>query len=205
MAENFKQNFEEKENHHGKHYHKSQHSHKDYNHNNDKCECEETEKCECGCNECGCECEMDKTIQEENCREEEFKETLQRLQAEFENYRKRTDANVVRVKEDGEIFAINKLLPVLDSFKSAKMLVKDEEFLKSLNLIEKQFLDGLLGLNVTKIEAENQMFNPNFHNAVMTGTDDSKQDDEILEVFQDGYKMGDRVIRHSVVKINKLS
>ena len=141
---------------------------------------------------------------EKDCREEEFKESLQRLQAEFANYRKRTDASLVKVKEDGVVYAINKLLPVLDSFKSAKMLVKDEEFLKSLNLIEKQFIEGLSALNITKIEAENQIFDPRLHNAVLTGNDTTKQEDEILEVFQDGYKLDDRVIRHSVVKINKL-
>ena len=141
--------------------------------------------------------------EEDTCRENEFKETLQRLQAEFDNYRKRNESLVDKYKEDGIVFAINKLLPVLDSFKSAKMLVKDEEFLKSLELIEKQFNDGLTALKITKIKAEGEIFNPNYHNAVLTGNDENKPDDEILEVFQDGYMIGDRVIRHSVVKINK--
>lgn len=196
-------NFEEKENHHGKQNQKSHNTHKDFSHNHEQCESEENEKCDLSCGETDCECEMD--VHEETCREEEFKDTLQRLQAEFDNYRKRTDASMERVKQDGIIFAINKLLPVLDSFKSAKMLVKDEEFLKSLSLIEKQFVDGFSALNVSKIEAENQIFDPKLHNAVLTGNDPEKQDDEILEVFQDGYMLGDRVIRHSVVKINKLA
>ena len=204
MTKNFKQNFEEKENHHGKQYHKSHNMHKDFSQNHEQCDCDENEKCDLSCGETDCGCEMDEPIQEKNCREEEFKETLQRLQAEFDNYRKRTHASMERVKQDGIIFAINKLLPVLDSFKSAKMLVKDEEFLKSLSLIEKQFVDGLSALNVTKIEAENLIFDPKLHNAVLTGNDPEKQDDEILEVFQDGYMLGDRVIRHSVVKINKI-
>lgn len=207
MTENFEQNADIKE----KSYNQKSHKH-GHNHSHHNCNCQnecknhkkdfenlvdesEEDMCDCGC---------ENIHDEENCREEEFKETLQRLQAEFENYRKRTDANMVRVKEDGVIFAVNKLLPVLDSFKSAKMLVENEEFLKSLGLVEKQFVDGLSALNISKIEAENQMFNPNIHNAVMTGKDESKQDGEILEVFQDGYKLGDRVIRHSVVKINKL-
>ncbi len=195
QSENKQFNNAQKNNH--KHYHEHGCNSEHIN-NHEKFEKEE--KCDCGCD---CEHEID--AKEENCREEEFKETLQRLQAEFENYRRRTDASMIKVKEDGVMLAINKLLPVLDSFKSAKMLVKDEEFLKSLNLIEKQFIDGLGALNVTKIEAENQIFNPKFHNAVMTGNDPEKQDDEILEVFQDGYILGDRVIRHSVVKINKLA
>lgn len=165
------------------------------------CSCEE-DGCSCGEN-CSCGCEKEQ--QENECREEEFKEILQRLQAEFDNYRKRTEASFEKVKEDGIVYSINKLLPVLDSFKSAKTFVKDEEFLKSLELIEKQFADGLTALNITKIEAENEMFNPLYHNAVLTGLDEDKPDDSILEVYQDGYKLGDRVIRYSVVKINKLS
>lgn len=149
-------------------------------------------------------CENETCETENNsCRENEFKETLQRLQAEFENYRKRNESMIEKFKEDGIVSAISKLLPVLDSFKSAKMIVKDEEFLNSLNLIEKQFIDGLNNLKISKIEAEGKIFDPKFHNAVLTGVDETKQDDEILEVFQDGYILGDRVIRHSVVKINK--
>ena len=203
MTKNFKQNFEEKENHHEKQYHKSHNGHKNFSQNHEQCGCEENEKCDLSCEENDCECEMN--VHEETCREEEFKDTLQRLQAEFDNYRKRTDSIMEKVKQDGIIFAINKLLPVLDSFKSAKMLVKDEEFLKSLSLIEKQFVDGFSALNVAKIEAENQMFDPKLHNAVLTGNDPDKPDDAILEVFQDGYTLGDRIIRHSVVKINKLA
>lgn len=138
------------------------------------------------------------------CREEEFKEILQRVQAEFENYRRRTENQAPKLKEDGIIYAINKILPVLDSFKSAKQMVKDEEFLNSINLIEKQFNECLSSLNITKIEAEGKMFDPNFHNAVMTGKDEDFEEDMILDVFQDGYKLNDRVIRYSVVKINKL-
>lgn len=177
------------------------------NHEN-SCECENHEEhdCSCSCDECSCEEECNCNCEHEHekeCREDEFKETLQRLQAEFDNYRKRTEASFEKVKEDGIIHSINKLLPVLDSFKSAKTFVKDEEFLKSLELIEKQFNDGLAALNITKIEAENEMFNPNLHNAVLTGSDAEKPEDMILEVYQDGYKLGERVIRHSVVKINK--
>jgi len=192
---------------------------KDFEENFEKCNCEQnncecnnkecncTEEQTCGCDSSACTCEESacgcENLHENECREEEFKETLQRLQAEFENYRKRSESSMQKVKEDGIIHSINKLLPVLDSFKSAKTLVKDEEFINSLNLIEKQFMDGLSALNVSKIEAENEKFDPNLHNAVLTGCDADKPEDIILEVFQDGYKLGDRVIRYSVVKINK--
>jgi len=151
--------------------------------------------------------ELDKIIEDttQELKLNEYKDDLIRLQAEFENYRKRNENLVEKSKTDGIIFAINKLLPVLDSFKSAKQKIFDEDFLNSLNLIEKQFYTGLENLKITKIEAEGQIFDPNFHNAVLTGSDESKPDDEILEVFQDGFKLNDRIIRHSVVKINKLN
>lgn len=181
------------------------------NENEEICDCDCEHSCDCDCenNEENCSCNYEEGCscldnEQNECREEEFKDILQRLQAEFDNYRKRTESSFEKVKEDGIIHSINKLLPVLDSFKSAKTLVKDEEFLNSLNLIEKQFIDGLNALNITKIDAENEKFNPNLHNAVLTGCDENKPDDTILEVFQDGYKLGDRVIRYSVVKINKI-
>lgn len=153
------------------------------------------------------ESELENIIEDTNVEvlQNEYKEALQRLQAEFENYRKRNESLVEKSKLDGVVFAISKLLPVLDSFKSAKQLVKNQEFLNSLNLIEKQFYTGLENLHISKIEAEGKQFNPNFHNAVLTGCDNTKPDDEILEVFQDGFIMNDKVIRHSVVKINKIN
>ena len=178
---------------------------------------EKEEECKCECcseenlddnlenEETECEAQVDLCEDKEECRENEFKETLQRLQAEFDNYRKRTESQQARIKEDGIVYAIGKILPVLDSFNSAKQMIKDEEFLKSLDLIEKQLNECLKSLNITKIEALGQKFDSNLHNAVLCGEDSEKNDEEILEVYQEGYKLGDRVIRHSVVKINKLN
>lgn len=173
----------------------------------EECTCEETCNCceeeqECSCGE---HCTCNEKLHEEDCREDEFKLDLQRLQAEFDNYRKRNEQISLKSREDGVIFAVNKILPVLDSFKSAKMQVQDETFLESLNLIEKQFLHCLSDLKVEKIDAEGKQFDPNFHNAVLSSSEEDKEDNEILEVYQDGYKLNDRIIRHSVVRINKLN
>lgn len=199
MAENKKNKGTKTTNQNNKHYEKEENKtyEKEENQNLDSvCECED---CDCEKNAC----EQQKT--ESACREEEFKESLQRLQAEFDNYRRRNENSQEKFKEDGIVFAINKLLPVLDSFKSARQQVEDEEFLKSLDLIEKQFQEGLKALKIEKIEADNSQFNPNFHNAVLTGNEPEKPDNEILEVYQDGYKLNNRIIRHSVVKINKIN
>lgn len=166
----------------------------------ENCTCKEENECTCGEN-----CTCNEILHEEECRESEFKLDLQRLQAEFDNYRKRNEQISEKSKEDGVIYAVNKILPVLDSFKSAKMQVQDEKFLESLNLIEKQFLHCLSDLKVEKIDAEGKQFDPKFHNAVLSGADEEKEDNEILEVYQDGYKLNDRIIRHSVVRINKLN
>jgi len=167
----------------------------------DTCTCKQEDVDDCACGE---HCTCEEVLHEEDCRENEFKLDLQRLQAEFDNYRKRNEHISEKSKEDGVIYAVNKILPVLDSFKSAKMQVQDEKFLESLNLIEKQFLHCLSDLKVEKIDAEGQQFDPKFHNAVLSGKDETKADNEILEVYQDGFKLNDRIIRHSVVRINKL-
>lgn len=178
-----------------------------------ECECDENCTCDGSCtcdgneHECNCteHCVCDENLHEEECRENEFKLDLQRLQAEFDNYRKRNEFITEKSREDGIILAVNKILPVLDSFKSAKMQVQDEKFLESLDLIEKQFLHCLSDLKVEKIDAEGKQFDPKLHNAVLSGTDEEKEDNEILEVYQDGYRLNDRIIRHSVVRINKLN
>ena len=72
-------------------------------------------------------------------------------------------------------------------------------------LINVKLLNAFSELGVTKIQAEGEMFNPNYHNAVLTGNDNDKPDNIILEEYQEGFILkNERVIRHSVVKINKL-
>jgi molecular chaperone GrpE len=139
-------------------------------------------------------------------KESEYLELAQRLKAEFENYKKRNAEVVTQSFENGVAHTVEKLLPVMDSFKQARANITDEQTLKGLDLIYAQILTAFEEIGVSKIEAEGKMFDPNFHNAVLVGQDDSKPDGMILNEFQEGFILkNDKVIRHSVVQINKLN
>ena len=93
----------------------------------------------------------------------------------------------------------------MDSFKQAKSSIQDENTLKGLDLVYNQITKAFEELGVTKIKALGEQFDPNYHNAVLTGNDPDKADNEIISEYQEGFIMkNDRVIRHSVVQINKL-
>ena len=138
-------------------------------------------------------------------KEAEYLELAQRIKAEFENYKKRNAELSQQSYENGVAQTVSKLLPAIDSFKQAKSTITDENTLTGLDLVLSQILNAFAELGVTKIQAEGEMFNPNYHNAVLTGNDNEKPDNIILEEYQEGFILkNDRVIRHSVVKINKL-
>ena len=165
---------------------------------NPDCTCNIEQKCNCD-NDCGCD---------DNCscgsKEAEYLELAQRIKAEFDNYKRRNMEVASRSYNNGVASTITSLLPAIDSFKQAKSNIKDEDTLKGIDMIEGLMLKAFNDLGVEKIDCVGKDFDPNFHNAVLTGQDSSKADGVILEEYQEGFKMGDRVIRHSVVKINKL-
>lgn len=139
-------------------------------------------------------------------KELEYLELAQRIKAEFENYKRRNAEVTAQSFENGVAKAIEKLLPAMDSFKQAKSSIQDENTLKGLDLVYNQITKAFEELGVTKIKALGEQFDPNYHNAVLTGNDPEKADNEIISEYQEGFIMkGDRVIRHSVVQINKLS
>lgn len=138
-------------------------------------------------------------------KEQEYLELAQRLKAEFENYKKRNADVVAQSFDNGICHTVSKLLPAIDSFKQAKSSITDENVIKGLDLVLNQILTAFEELGVTKIKAKGEMFDPNFHNAVLTGNEPNEPDGIILDEFQEGFILkNDRVIRHSVVKINKL-
>ena len=137
-----------------------------------------------------------------NTEAEDFKDKYLRILAEFDNYKKRTQ------KEKGEIYEftlcefVSKILPVYDNLKLALSHETSDEALKTgVELTLKQFDSVFEALNVSEIEALGKTFDPNFHNAVFHIDDESYGEQEIVEVFQSGYKMNDKVIRYSMVKV----
>ena len=144
-------------------------------------------------------------IEESVAPDPNYLEMAQRIQAEFENYKKRNAEISQDSFRNGIMTAVRKLLPVIDSFKQAKAQIKDESVLNGLDLVLSQMMSALKEMGVTKIECVGLPFDPNYHNAVLVGNDPDKDEDIVLEEYQEGFIMGTNVIRHSVVKINKLN
>ena len=170
----------------------------------DECHCNDEHRCnpDCTCGEEKCDCGDDCSC---HGKEAEYLELAQRIKAEFDNYKRRNQEITAQSFNNGVASTVTRLLPAIDSFKQAKANIKDEDTLKGIDMIEGLILKAFKELNVEKIDCIGKEFDPNLHNAVLTGEDQEKEDNIILEEYQEGFKLGDRVIRHSVVQINKLS
>ncbi|MBQ7307188.1 MAG: nucleotide exchange factor GrpE [Clostridia bacterium] len=136
-------------------------------------------------------------------KEQEYLLLAQKTQAEFENYKKRTLKAEIEAKQKGIIEAVNKFLPVIDAFDIAQKQETNTEYIKTNSVIINQLKKALEDLGVSKIEALNKPFDYNLHNAIMVDTVEGIENDIVLEVFQEGYVLKDKVIRHSIVKVNK--
>ena len=133
---------------------------------------------------------------------QEYLEMAQRIQAEFDNYRRRNLDTISNSRKDGIVYAVTELLPVLDTINSAKRQLMDDKLAMALDLVYKQTLDCFEKLGVKKIEAVGKPFDPNYHNAIMTEHIDGTEPDIVLDEFQEGFILDGRVIRHSVVKVS---
>ena len=95
------------------------------------------------------------------------------------------------------------MLPAIDNLENAvKAESKDESYKQGVELVEKQFKEFLSKHNVEEIPAEGQIFDPSLHDAVGSVQDESKQSQEIVQEYRKGYKIGSKVLRHSMVVVN---
>ncbi len=171
------------------------------------CECDSENKCSDNC-QCGCDCEEECECGENcecACEEEKDKYLLlaQQVQADFDNFRRRSREEIERARTSGQVSVIEAFLPCLDTFKEAKKLITDESVLQGVEMIENKILSALKELGVEKIESVGQVYSPHLHNAIAVMRDESKENDIILEEFQAGYKYKDKVIRYAKVIVNK--
>lgn len=137
---------------------------------------------------------------------EELQNRLLRLQADFENFRRRTNIEKEQLSTFITANVVGKFLKVLDNFERAEASVEKgdnvDAVVDGMKKIRRQFEDAFKDLKVEEIEAQNAKFDPNIHEAVMRGHN-PELDDEIVDmVFEKGYKLGDKVIRHSKVRVN---
>ena len=132
----------------------------------------------------------------------EMKDRYLRVAAEYENYRRRSAKERESFYQDATAAAISAMLPVLDNLeRAAAQPTEDEAFMKGVELTLKQFGECLEKLGVKEIPALGEQFDPNLHNAVMHVEQEGCDDNTIVEVFQKGFIMGDRVVRHAIVKV----
>ncbi len=158
-------------------------------------ECHCDENCECGCHDeevCTCHDEKDRYLA-----------LAQQVQADFDNFRRRSREEIDRAKMVGQVSVIEAFLPCLDTFKEAKKSISDESVLQGVEMIENKILSTLAEIGVEKIESIGQVYSPHLHNVIAVMKDESKENDIILDEFQAGYKYKDKVIRYAKVIVNK--
>ena len=147
---------------------------------------------------------LKKELEEANAKTAEYLAMAQRVQADFENYRKRNESVRADAFADGRREVAAAMLPVLDNLERAVGAAADsvDEALKSgMELVLKQMTEIYQKMDVTPIDRKGERFDPNLENAVLQGTADEGEPGTVCQVLQKGYRMGERVLRHAMVKV----
>ena len=134
---------------------------------------------------------------------ESVKDQFVRLTAEYDNYRKRTAKEKDSLYQDAKADTIREFLAVYDNLERAVSTEGDEDspHKKGLEMIFHQYQEILKKLGVTEIEAQGAPFDPEKHNAVMHIDDENYGENVVSQVFQAGFMLGDKVIRHAIVQV----
>ncbi len=151
------------------------------------------------------EIKEDEPIKEQSSLKQELEETqdrYKRIMAEFDNYKKRSAKEREVLYNSLIADIVISLLPTLDNLeKAVNAKTEDTGYKQGVEMVLKQFMDTLGNLGVKEIEAVGTTFNPEYHEAVSSVQDDNLGEKEIKEEFRKGYKIGDKVIRHSMVVV----
>ncbi len=145
-----------------------------------------------------------KELEQAKAKADEYLSMAQRIQADFENYRKRNESVRADAYADGRKDVASLMLPVLDNLERAVAAAagsKDEALKNGMELVLKQMADIYQKLDVTPIDRTGEKFDPNLENAVLQGTADEGEPGTVCQVLQKGYRMGDRILRHAMVKV----
>ncbi|MCI5797783.1 MAG: nucleotide exchange factor GrpE [Firmicutes bacterium] len=159
------------------------------------------------CENCKCENKKEQCCEAEKCEDKsnEYLQMAQRLQAEFDNYRKRSADIVKNARIDGIVEAVTKMLPAIDSIEKAKAMITDEKVLQGVEMIEKDLKQSLKNLHIEEIDVLNKPLDPNVANVIAVTNDNSLDDGVVTQVYQAGYKLNDRVLRYAQVVVNKIN
>ena len=131
------------------------------------------------------------------------KDQLLRMAAEYENYRKRSTREADQKFNDGVSFAVNQIIPILDTLEmAANAPTTDENYKKGVTMTLDKAAKALDALHVEEIEVLGKPFDPNFMNAVQQiPAPDGQESGTVVTVYQKGYKLGDKIVRHATVVV----
>ena len=129
----------------------------------------------------------------------EQKDKYLRLMAEYDNFRRRSQKEKEGIYTDAYGEALKALLPVADNLELAVRYSEGDKVVEGVKMVLNQLHDALTKMGIEEIETKT--FDPNVHNAVMHTEDDAYGEGEIVEVFQKGYRKGDKIIRYAMVKV----
>ena len=133
----------------------------------------------------------------------QIKEKLLRMAAEYDNYRKRTAREADQKFNDGISFAVNQIIPILDTLEmAANAPTTDENYKKGVTMTLDKAAKALDVLHVEEIESLGKPFDPNFMNAVQqVPAGEGQESGTVVTVYQKGYKLGDKIVRHATVVV----
>ena len=147
--------------------------------------------------------ELKKKLEEANQQLEKQKNLLLRTTAEYDNFRKRTVREKASIYDDATAKALQEILNVADSLERAlaQRECSADDMRKGVELVYKQMQSAFAKLGVEEMGKEGDEFDPQLHNAISHVEDESSGENVVVKVFQKGYKIGDRVIRHAMVQV----
>lgn len=150
--------------------------------------------------------ELTREIQSLKAQLEDRATQYKRIAADFDNFRKRVQKEKEDLEQQAKCNVVVELLPIVDNFERARSHIKpqtDSEMgiHKSYQGVYKDFVDRLKRLGVSPMRAEGKEFDPNLHNAVMREPTDAYEEGVVIEELMRGYMLGDRVLRHAMVKV----
>lgn len=145
---------------------------------------------------------LNKDLEEQKKLADEYVDSLKRNMAEFDNFKKRMNKEKESLYSSILSDVISNLLPVIDNFEKAKDAeCTDETYKTGISMIYNQLIELLTKQGVEKIPDIGTTFDPEIHEAVMSVQDETKGEKEIVEVFRTGYRLKDKIVRHSLVKV----
>ena len=135
---------------------------------------------------------------------EEYLNLAQRVQADFDNFRRRNQNVRKEAFDEGARAFATTLLPVIDNMEraiAAAQTSSDESLRSGVEMVYRQLVEAFEKRGITAIDRKGEKFDPNLENAVMQGTEDDGEPGTVCEVFQKGYQMEGMVLRHAMVKV----